>query len=151
MSAAQRRQYLRHLFFYYVGLMTFWPVHLLRLNAHPFLVGIIRFRSALGVFLKRLKRGDPTCVFVAFVAFFTCWAFVVASIAWWAEFGSALLMQSARHPPKTWEEAWRMHGLFKRSIGASLEGSLGLDRGTITLGGYDRAAVEDFERFRDEL
>jgi hypothetical protein len=151
MSAAQRRQYLRHLFFYYVGLMTFWPVHLLRLNAHPFLVGIIRFRSALGVFLKRLKRGDPICVFVAFVAFFTWSAFVVASIAWWAEFGSALLMQSARHPPKTWEEAWRMHGLFKRSIGASLEGSLGLDRGTITLGGYDRAAVEDFERFRDEL
>jgi hypothetical protein len=151
MSAAQRRQYLRHLFFYYVGLMTFWPVHLLRLNAHPFLVGIIRFRSALGVFLKRLKRGDPICVFVAFVAFFTSSAFVVASIAWWAEFGSALLMQSARHPPKTWEEAWRMHGLFKRSIGASLEGSLGLDRGTITLGGYDRAAVEDFERFRDEL
>ena len=44
-----------------------------------------------------------------------------------------------------------MHGLFKRSIGASLEGSLGLDRGTITLGGYDRAAVEDFERFMDEL
>jgi hypothetical protein len=103
------------------------------------------------VFLKRLKRGDPICVFVAFVAFFTSSAFVVASIAWWAEFGSALLMQSARHPPKTWEEAWRMHGLFKRSIGASLEGSLGLDRGTITLGGYDRAAVEDFERFRDEL
>ena len=28
-----------------------------------------------------------------------------------------------------------MHGLFKRSIGASLEGSLGLDRGTIFAGG----------------
>ena len=151
MSAAQRRQYLRHLFFYYVGLMTFWPVHLLRLNAHPFLVGIIRLRSALGAFLKRLRRGDPTCVFVAFVAFFTWSAFLVASLAWWAEFGSALLMQSARHPPKTWEEAWRMHGLFKRSIGASLEGSLGLDRGTIFAGGHDLAAAEDFERFREEL
>ena len=151
MSAAQRRQYLRHLFFYYVGLMTFWPVHLLRLNAHPFLVGIIRLRSALGAFLKRLRRGDPTCVFVAFVAFFTWSAFLVASLAWWAEFGSALLMQSARHPPKTWEEAWRMHGLFKRSIGASLEGSLGLDRGTIFAKGHDRAAAEDFERFWDEL
>ncbi len=151
MSAAQRRQYLRHLFFYYVGLMTFWPVHLLRLNAHPFLVGIIRLRSAFGAFLKRLRRGDPTCVFVAFVAFFTWSAFLVASLAWWAEFGSALLMQSARHPPKTWEEAWRMHGLFKRSIGASLEGSLGLDRGTIFAGGHDLAAAEDFERFREEL
>ena len=90
-------------------------------------------------------------MFVAFVAFFTWSAFLVASLAWWAEFGSALLMQSARHPPKTWEEAWRMHGLFKRSIGASLEGSLGLDRGTIFAGGHDLAAAEDFERFRKIL
>ena len=93
--------------------------------------------SALGV-LKRLRRGDPTCVFVAFVAFFTWSAFLVASLAVRAEFGSGRLMQSARHPPKTWEEAWRMHGLFKRSIGASLEGSLGLDRGTIFAGGTPR-------------
>jgi len=151
MSSAQRRQYVRHLSFYYVGLFTFWPVHIFRLNAHPFLVGIIRTRAFASEFLKKLRRGDPLCVFAATVAAFTSLAFVVASLAWWAEFGGALLIQSARHPPRTWEEAWKMHGLFKRSIGASLEGSLGLDRGT--LGGYDLTVTEDggWLGSRDEL
>ena len=131
MSSAQRRQYLRHLFFYYLGIVTFWPVHIFRVNAHPFLVTIIHARKMLFEFLRRLRRGDPFAVFVATLFFFTSLAFVMASLAWWAEYGSALLIQSMRNPPRTFEEAWVMHGLFKRSIGASLEESLGLEVGTL--------------------
>ena len=124
-------QYLRHLFFYYLGIVTFWPVHIFRVNAHPFLVTIIHARKMLFEFLRRLRRGDPFAVFVATLFFFTSLAFVMASLAWWAEYGSALLIQSMRNPPRTFEEAWVMHGLFKRSIGASLEESLGLEVGTL--------------------
>tara|TARA_B110000977_G_scaffold191450_1_gene263589 strand:+ start:8553 stop:11024 length:2472 start_codon:yes stop_codon:yes gene_type:complete len=131
MSTSQKRQYIRHLFFYYVGLFTFWPVHIFRLNAHPFLVGIIRFRKLMYSYLRRLRAGDPLCVFIASVVTITSLAFTIASIAWWAEYGATLLIQSARNPPKTWDEAWVMHGLFTRSIGASLEGSLGLEKGTL--------------------
>ena len=134
MSSAQKRQYARHLLFYALGVATFWPLHVLRLNAHPVLLVIIRTRKMLGEFAVRLRKGDPVAVFVAAILVFTSLAFVVASLAWWAEYGSTLIIQSMRHPPKTWEEAWEMQGLFKRTIGASLEGSLGLESGSLGMG-----------------
>ena len=148
MSSAQKRQYLRHLFFYYLGLAVFWPMHIFRLNLHPLLVTIMRAQKLTHGFFVRLKRGDPVVVFAVTVVFFTWMAFAAAVLAWWAEYGSTLLLQSMRHPPTTWGEAWQMSGLFQRSISSSLERSLGLEAGTLPGGGFgledsDMAQLED--------
>ena len=127
MTSAQRRQWLRHQLFYYLGLTLFWPMHVIRLNIHPVLVGIIRAQSMARRFFWRLRRGDPVAAFAATVAAFASLAFFVAVVAWWAEYGSTLLMESARSPPRTWEEAWEMKGMFQRSIGDSVKRSLGMD------------------------
>ena len=79
----------------------------------------------------RLRRGDPLAVFVASIVAFASLAFSLAVLAWWAEYGSALILQSMRDPPRNWEEAWRMRGLFQRTISSSLEKSLGLEAGTL--------------------
>jgi hypothetical protein len=78
-------------------LFTFWPVHIFRLNAHPFLVSIIRCRTVFREFLEKLRAGDPVCVFVTAVVGVTSLAFTMASLAWWAEFGAELLLQSVRY------------------------------------------------------
>lgn len=58
MSSAQRRQYVRHLFFYYLGLILFWPMHIFRVHgAHPLLVTIMRAQKLARSFLDRLRRG----------------------------------------------------------------------------------------------
>ena len=135
MSSAQRRQYVRHLFFYYLSLVMFWPMHIFRLNVHPFLVTIMRAQKMTRSFLERLRRGDPLAVFVVTVFAVTWIAFAAAVLAWWAEYGSALLLRSMQHPPTTWSEAWEMSGLFQRSISTSLERTLGLEAGTLRGGG----------------
>ena len=48
-------------------------------------------------FLEKLRAGDPVCVFVTAVVGVTSLAFTMASLAWWAEFGAELLLQSARY------------------------------------------------------
>lgn len=138
MSGAQKRQYLRHLLFYYLGLVMFWPMHIFRLNVHPLLVAMVKANKAARAFAGRLRRGDPLAVFVAAIVAFASLAFSLAVLAWWAEYGSALILQSMRDPPRNWEEAWRMRGLFQRSISSSLEKSLGLEAGTLPGGGMER-------------
>ena len=138
MSGAQRRQYLRHLLFYYLGLVMFWPMHIFRLNVHPLLVAMVKVNKAARAFASRLRRGDPLAVFVASIVAFASLAFSLAVLAWWAEYGSALILQSMRDPPRNWEEAWRMRGLFQRTISSSLEKSLGLEAGTLPGGGMER-------------
>ena len=110
MSGAQKRQYLRHLLFYYLGLVMFWPMHIFRLNVHPLLVAMVKVNKAARAFAGRLRRGDPLAVFVASIVAFASLAFSLAVLAWWAEYGSALILQSMRDPPRNWEEAWRMRG-----------------------------------------
>ena len=56
MSGAQRRQYLRHLLFYYLGLVMFWPMHIFRLNVHPLLVAMVKVNKAARAFAGRLRR-----------------------------------------------------------------------------------------------
>jgi hypothetical protein len=138
MSGAQKRQYLRHLLFYYLGLVMFWPMHIFRLNVHPLLVAMVKVNKAARNFAGRLRRGDPLAVFVASIVAFASLAFSLAVLAWWAEYGSALILQSMRDPPRNWEEAWMMNGLFQRSISSSLEKSLGLEAGTLPGGGIER-------------
>ena len=138
MSGAQKRQYLRHLLFYYLGLVMFWPMHIFRLNVHPLLVAMVKVNKAARAFAGRLRRGDPLAVFVASIVAFASLAFSLAVLAWWAEYGSALILQSMRDPPRNWEEAWRMRGLFQRTISSSLEKSLGLEAGTLPGGGMER-------------
>ena len=75
---------MRHLFFYYLGLMMFWPMHIFRLNVHPLLVTIMRVQKLARGFLERLRRGDPLAVFAVTVVFFTWIAFAAAVLAWWA-------------------------------------------------------------------
>lgn len=142
MSSAQKRQYIRHLLFYYLGLILFWPMHIFRLNVHPLLVTIIRARKLAQGFLERLRRGDPLALFAVTVVFFTWIAFSAAVLAWWAEYGSALLLQSVRHPPSTWGEARQMSGLFQRSISTSLQRSLGLEAGSLPGGGGAGSAAD---------
>ena len=74
---------MRHLFFYYLGLMMFWPMHIFRLNVHPLLVTIMRAQKLARGFLERLRRGDPLAVFAVTVVFFTWIAFAAAVLAWW--------------------------------------------------------------------
>jgi hypothetical protein len=42
MSSAQRRQYVRHLSFYYLTLVLFAPAHIVRVNVHPLLAAVVR-------------------------------------------------------------------------------------------------------------
>jgi hypothetical protein len=50
---------------------------------------------AFNIRLVPLHCGDPLAVFAVTVVFFTWIAFATAVLAWWAEYGSALLLQSA--------------------------------------------------------